>query len=183
MTTDTWIDKSTWGDGPWQHEPDRIEWRDGDYTLLMLRNRHGAWCGYVGVHPGHPWHGDDYSREHDDHYCEDDDCTAHLVADIEVHGGITFSEACMKPRGDEDRRSLVCHTRAPGEPDDVWWVGFDCLHFMDIGPALEATIRAAYAKDGSVRPEIEDPFGAPTYKTLAYATAEVESMLAQAKVA
>ena len=25
-------------------------------------------------------------------------------------------------------------SRAPGEPDDAWWFGFDCLHLWDYAP-------------------------------------------------
>ena len=27
-------------------------------------------------------------------------------------------------------------------PDDVWWLGGDFLHFMDLGPAMAARSRA-----------------------------------------
>lgn len=45
--TETWIDKTTWGEGPWQHEPDRVDWYDEGTGLpcLMIRNAIGAWCG------------------------------------------------------------------------------------------------------------------------------------------
>ena len=28
------FDKSTWGDGPWQTEPDRVDWMQGVYRAL-----------------------------------------------------------------------------------------------------------------------------------------------------
>jgi hypothetical protein len=55
------IDKSTWGDGPWMTEPDRVEWRHAGLPCLALRNQMGVWCGYAAVPPGHPWHGVHYS--------------------------------------------------------------------------------------------------------------------------
>lgn len=37
---------------------------------------------------------------------------------IQVHGGLTYSDP------------------EPGEPDDVWWFGFDCAHGDDVTPGL-----------------------------------------------
>jgi hypothetical protein len=61
--------------GPWWDEPDQVDWTD--LTGIECRARRGpvgAWCGYVGVRPGHPLHGQDY-----------DDL------DVTVHGGLTFA--------------------------------------------------------------------------------------------
>ncbi len=52
------VNKSTWGDGPWQNEPDKVQWTDQDTRLpcLAVRNgRIGNWCGYVGVSNDHPF--------------------------------------------------------------------------------------------------------------------------------
>lgn len=98
--------------GPWDSEPDRIAWTDPDagYPCLMRRSNQGSWCGYVAVPPGHTAHGWDF-----DALCE-----------LEVHGGLTYSAACL---GDPGKG--VCHVPAEGEPDDVWWLGFDCAHAWD----------------------------------------------------
>lgn len=98
-------------DGAWQAEPDRIEWQAHGFTCLASRNRMGAWCGYVAVPPGHPWHGKHYD-----------------AVPAEVHGGLTYAEAC---------NGLICHEPAPGESDDVWWLGFDCAHSGDHIPAMD----------------------------------------------
>lgn len=97
--------------GPWDDEPDRIAWVDPDtgYHALMRRNPYGSWCGYVAVPPGHAAHGSDFN-----------------ALDLEVHGGLTYGARCF---GDPD--TGVCHVPAEGEPDDVWWLGFDCGHCMD----------------------------------------------------
>jgi len=113
-------DRSTWGEGPWQNEPDRKEWRDEATGLPCLIVRHplmGQLCGYVAVPPGHPWHGVK---------CNDD-----RLDNVRAHGGLTFSAAC-----DED--GLVCHVPQAGEPADVWWLGFDCGHAWDLIPGIEA---------------------------------------------
>jgi len=98
--------------GPWDTEPDRVEWRDTATGLpcLIVRNDFGALCGYVSVPPGHPLHGVPY-----------DDVS------VEVHGGLTYSDRCA---------GHICHEPAPGEPADVWWFGFDCAHGWDVVPRL-----------------------------------------------
>lgn len=108
------IDKSKWGDGPWTHEPDRVEWRHKGLPCLMARGPSfsGHWCGYVAVPPGHPYHGKHYD-----------------TPDVRVHGGLTYADKCS---------GHVCHVPKPGEPDDVWWFGFDCAHSGDLSPAMRA---------------------------------------------
>jgi hypothetical protein len=116
------VDKSAWGDGPWQSEPDKIQWQDKATGLpcLIVRGPVGALCGYVGVAPGHPFHGKNY---HD--------------VDVEIHGGLTFSdECCQRESGDA---GSICHVADEGEPDDVWWFGFDCAHAWDRCPVLGGT--------------------------------------------
>lgn len=115
----SFIDKSSWGDGPWQTEPDRIVWKDqatGLPCLLRRQENHGAWCGYVGVDETHPL----YKVDHDD---------AH---GLRAHGGVNFSSMCQ-----EDAENGVCHVPDPGEPEHVWWFGFDCSHGFDYSPAYE----------------------------------------------
>lgn len=129
--TETWIDRTGWGSGPWDREPDRVEWRDEATGLpcLMLRQANGGnWCAYVGVPPGHPWHGA--------HYGDYDRLGS---AEDAAHGGLTFAGPCM----DDDRpaRERVCHVPAEGEPEDVWWLGFDCRHAWDRAPGAEARDR------------------------------------------
>lgn len=111
------VDKSGWPRGPWDDEPDKAQWRDQATGLpcLIHRGPSGALCGYVGVAADHPWHGHDYRDDR-------------LFA-VEVHGGLTFSDGCQ--HGD-DPSTGICHVPEPGEPDDVWWFGFDCAHFGDM---------------------------------------------------
>lgn len=99
--------------GPWAHGPDREEFKHAGLPCLLLRNKFGAWCGYVAVRAAHPYYGRDTSGEG--------------VTDLEVHGGVTFAGHC---------RGEICHQPEPGEPDDVWWLGFDCAHAGDVLPGL-----------------------------------------------
>jgi hypothetical protein len=130
---------ATWGAGPWQSEPDRAEWMtEAGLPGLIVRNHMGALCGYVAVPPGHPLHGKHYGE-----------------VDVSCHGGLTYAEAC---HGD------ICHKAAPGEPDNVWWFGFDCAHAFDLVPAVHACF----------------PMPVPvTYRDLAYVKEEVEDLAGQ----
>lgn len=117
----TWMndkcDRSKWPAGPWDGEPDKVQWKDAKTGLDCLANRathSGHWCGYVGVPPGHPLHGRDYE-----------------APNVSVHGGLTFASECSK--ADEPCRG-ICHIAAEGEPEHLWWFGFDCAHCDDASP-------------------------------------------------
>ena len=117
--TYTTIDREAlrWPAGPWDGEPDKMQWPDAATGLPCLAVRHprsGHWCGYVGIAEGHPWHGMGYND-----------------VDASVHGGLTYADKCQ-PSAVESRS--VCHIPAPGEPDHVWWFGFDCAHARDYSP-------------------------------------------------
>lgn len=137
-------DKSEWPPGPWHTEPDRVEFEVHGFPCLLRRGPCGAWCGYVATPPGHPWHGKHYN-----------------ALDVKVHGGLTYAEACD---GGE-----ICHIPQPGEPDNVWWVGFDCAHACDLLPA--------YYDFGL------EPIRRAVYRDQAYATREIIRLVAQAREA
>lgn len=84
-----WIDKPT--------GYQCIIWRD-DKTLHL--------CGYVGVPKNHPCY------EHRDFFTPP-------LSDIEVHGGITFSNYFKSKKY-----------------QNFWFIGFDCAHYGDIMPGL-----------------------------------------------
>lgn len=66
---------------------------------VVLATVMGHRCGYVGVPKGHPH----YDKDYNDLY------------DINVHGGLTFSEHGISAPVDEK----------------LFWFGFDCAHYMD----------------------------------------------------
>ena len=74
--------KPQWGYGPWDNEPDTLDWDDEATGLhcYALRNALGSWCGYVAVPIGHRWHGLSF-----------DD-----LPDLDVHGGLTFNGERLK---------------------------------------------------------------------------------------
>lgn len=102
--------------GLWSDEPDKKQWTDPTTGLpcLIVRNKLGALCGYVGVSKTHP----DFGK----HYGE---------VPVDAHGGLTFSDRC-----DGSERG-ICHVVDPSEDDEVWWLGFDCAHGSDGVPGME----------------------------------------------
>lgn len=154
------MDKRSWGAGPWQDECDKVQWVDAATGLdcLIVRNHMGGLCGYVGVGPEHPAHGIGYTGP---------PCDA-----LSVHGGLTFAGQCDEgaPVGEG-----ICHVPEAGRPADVWWLGFDCGHYMDFLPAMEARLR-----DTPGMPSLRvDPAFRRTYRDRAYVEREVAQLAAQ----
>jgi hypothetical protein len=55
--------RSAWPPGPWDQEPfDYVSWQASGLECLLVRNRYGGWCGYVGVPSTHPWYKVGYSE-------------------------------------------------------------------------------------------------------------------------
>ena len=84
----------------------------GHHAVVRLETLAGAdrdgWrCGYIGVHPAHPWHGRSYDETG--------------PRDASVHGGITWSAEHADNPG-LDFASI---------PTDCWVMGFDCAHHGD----------------------------------------------------
>lgn len=156
MKTYTFPERRPTIPGPWDTEPDKAQWIDEatDLDCLIVRNWMGNLCGYAGVLPGHPWHGVPFGK---------------VEPSPDVHGWLTYSDFCME--GAEDGPD-VCHVPAPGRPAKVWWLGFDCGHFMDVIPRF---IEQGY-------PEMSDVLGyTPKYRTFEYVQAEVTKLAAQVK--
>ena len=157
----TTADKSGWERGPWDDEPDKVVWVDQATGLdcMAHRNGSGAWCGYVGVPEGHRA----YERGYDD-------------VPAVVHGGLTFAGGCQETG---DPAHGICHIPQEGRPAEVWWLGFDCAHFQDKMPAMEARLKALRAKDlvWPARPDALDEF--EQYRDLGYVMAECESLALQ----
>lgn len=149
--TYTTMDRSHWASGPWDDEPDKVQWVDGgtDLDCLAVRNGVGAWCGYVGVPEGHPWYAVDYSSS----TCGHAGCYEHTPDSMtSVHGGITYSNFCDE---DSPEAEAICHVPFPGRPEKVWWFGFDTCHLGDTYPDRRAMFSTeidvyrtlAYVKD------------------------------------
>lgn len=147
-------DKSTWARGPWDREPDKMQFTDSMTGLpcLIKRNGTGALCGYVGVPKDHPA----YEKFYDN-------------VDAQVHGGLTYSSFCA-PLGDEAHS--ICHVVEDGEDDKVWWLGFDCAHYMDFSPRLYTELPE----------ELRNSLNQGNkYRTVAYVKREIAGLAKQLK--
>lgn len=160
MTLQTWIDpelnKSEWGEGPWMTEPDKPQWTDAatGFVCLIIRNRMGALCGYVGVEPEHSFFEQKYNSE--------------ALNALKVHGGLTFSDHCQPGPIEQ----TICHIPAPGESDNIWWLGFDCAHAWDFMPQMIAFEKKYF-------PDFTNLWKDCIYRDIAYVQAECASLAAQ----
>lgn len=141
------LDKKLLAPGPWHDEPDRVDFVHEGFACFINRAPLGVWCGYVGVPEGHPWFGKQYDN---------------ISAD--VHGGLTYSALC---------HGELCHVPQPGMPDHVWWLGFDCGHYMDLVPKM-ITLEATVLKD---LPRTHHGI----YKDQHYVTRETQRLAEQAR--
>lgn len=146
-------DREGWGSGLWDDEPDKVQWSDRITGLpcLALRNHSGVWCGYVGVDRTHPYHSISYQSVNNH--------------DLSVHGGLTYSNSCIN---EDTPESAICHIPDPGEPDDVWWLGFDCGHGFDYVPGMMRNFPELIRSQA-------------TYKTLDYVRGQCTLLAAQLK--
>jgi hypothetical protein len=146
------IDKSTWGDGPWQSEPDRVDFVAHGFACLMLRHpRAGSWCSYVAVPREHPA----YEKDPSD-------------LDLSYHFPLNYGAKCG---------GYICHVPEPGMPDDVWWLGGDFDHMFDLAPARIAREKALGMPDFSL---FADTAGfVDVYRDVAYVRAVTERLAEQ----
>ena len=150
------------GDGPWEGEPDKVQWIDPETGLdcLIVRNHFGSLCGYVGVPAGHPA----YRQGYDD-------------VEVSVHGGLTFDGFCA----DEETERGICHIPGEGRDPKVWWLGFDCGHFNDVSPGMEYLDRHLSRLDVDIPERPKEVWEFQTYKDLEYVVNEVEQLAKQLK--
>jgi hypothetical protein len=183
---------------------DMKQWRDAGYPQLK---KWRARSGRKELPPDEPFPG-----------------IGEYLANIEVHGGLTFAgfgnkatpelwqrlryaaerwrpEAIRHPRGDSARALLeygkaiddyevfVTQTRMtglycemePGEPEDLWFFGFDCGHAWDIQPGMDAMMEELkmprFIRDQGLR---FTAFGPDTiYRDLAYVEIQVIALALQ----
>lgn len=133
--------------GPWDNEPDKIQWVDPTTNLdcLMVRNPWATWCGYVGVPQDHAFYRKSYE-----------------VPEVWVHGGLTFAELCSPG----ETLDGICHIAEPGRETKPWWFGFDCAHGEDLQPGMQ-TLMENYGFN---------LYGQGVYRDEAYVHAQVTSL-------
>jgi hypothetical protein len=153
------VERTGWGDGPWNAEPDKVQWIDAATGLdcIARRGGGGAWCGYVGVPERHKYFGSHY-----------DD------VDVDCHGGLTFADRCHA--GAEE--TAICHVPFDGRSDKIWWLGFDCAHAGDLVPGHIA-IAPVYRSLSRIFSDNEDLGGGDHYRTLDYVRDQCAKLAAQ----
>lgn len=124
--------KTEWGPGPWELEPDLVQWVDEitQRHCIAVRNSMGSWCGYVAVGPSHPY----YEKPYED-----------IENNIDVHGGITFAGPCSD-NGKKPGLGGLHWNPHFCDGNHLYWFGFDCSHGGDVIPSM--------LKLGSVYPSI-----------------------------
>lgn len=150
------LKRERFGPGPWVTEPDTVEFEAHGLHCRVLRHPEmGFLCGYVAVPRRHPLHGLHY-----------DDV---LLSDVYVHGGMTFAGYYSKLSGLEDP-----------EPQP-WLFGFDCAHYLDVSPGLDAMTRKSgfyTAKLDMLRGQLSDAWR-PVYRSVEYVYAQCVELAAQ----
>jgi hypothetical protein len=164
------IDRTAWGPGPWSDEPDSLEFEHAGLRCVVVRHPMGHLCGYVALAPGQPWGrgnglGEGAPREMFGHawrppmygQCAvrpsggERSCSHTLDGTLHVHGGVTYSGVGVL---------------------GTFALGFDCAHFMDLAPGLEATLRTIGAPE-------RDQGWRDTYRTVDYVAGECRALADQ----
>jgi hypothetical protein len=171
------MDKSRWGDGPWQNEPDELDWIDERTGLRCHILRHpemGQLNGYVGVPASHVlygWQYDDHIRLRPDFLegASDQvgiiDMFCYALGGGDKHGTIPVGLALKAHQG-------VNFSGNADFDDSLWWFGFDCSHAWDYAPGFVADLRRT-------TPAVDDFYKPEKYRTIEYVTKECEGLAFQ----
>lgn len=152
MKTYTLYDKTGWGKGPWQDEPDYVAFieKETTYPCVAKRNMLGVFVGYVGLDEHHPL------------YLAEVGCAEFDFIDVHQHAP-TF--AALLPE--------ECVNFAP--PKMFWWVGFDCMHETDMCPWRDTK----QLENPQRKPTVRRSRGSGIYRDLPYVTEQLELLASQ----
>lgn len=153
-------DKSAWGDGPWQDEPDFVLWQDeatGLPCMIMRADFGGHLCGYVGLTAEHP-------------YYQQDPFEVRLG--LAAHGGINYSRQLALSQ-------LMNVEPVPDDTTVYWWLGFDCGHAWDFCPARRSLMIEQGMPAETVDAMSIFERGSTIYRPLDYVFMEVTHLAAQ----
>lgn len=129
-----------------------MQWKDEatGFPCLITRNPvFGFLCGYVGVPPGHPLYGVDVDKISE--------------ANLDAHGSVNYADYCA---------GHICHIPEPGEPDNVFWFGFDCGHLHDDMPGSPRALAAMTLKNELMQTP-------PVYRDLEYVKTQCRDLADQ----
>lgn len=153
------MDRTGWGPGPWKKELDDYLWLPAHppYLHMVRRGPMGAFCGYVGVGPSHPYFGMEANEACD--------------LPLSVHGGITWSSLTTVTA-----ESAVTFPSFWNLPKEMRMFGFDCSHAGDVVPKMNL-----YKSTIPGFPKFEHvmPWGPDVYRTVDYTQNEVALLALQ----
>lgn len=159
-------EKEHWlGQGEWCSEEDLVIFNSNGFECYVIRMMNlepyaldymygGHFCGYITIPMEHRLFAVDYND---------------IKEDIEVHGGITFSDF-----------SLFLKNKP-------WQLGFDCAHCDDIVPSMEKTrkeLKIERLDDTDIMKDMREKFPDcalfnPSYKNIDFVINELESLAKQ----
>lgn len=117
-----WLNKKTFPKGVWMSEPDLCYWEHRNLACLNIRDMSlGVWKGFVGVEPGHLFHG----KSVEDILKMDEA----MEIFFSVYGGIC-SAGSLIPKYKNYNRNL-------------WWIGIETSHGSDLMPLLKLDMQNA----------------------------------------
>jgi hypothetical protein len=168
-------EKSRWGPGPWQDEPDRLDWNDERTGLAcrIIRNMPlGNLCGYVGVPPSHPYFGWNYD---DDIRFAPGDLEDATIEDVGIFDAFIYAMQGGREHGTiplgmtlKAHHGLTFAGSLRNDPSGLWYFGFDCGHAWDVLPGFQMTELFR-----------ELPLPGRTYRDIEYVRKEVTSLAFQ----
>jgi hypothetical protein len=111
------VDRQGWAEGPWDHEPDQLEWLEqGVYCCLSRQRVTGRWQGYIALPETHLWHKSSYRS-----------LNKHFGDKLPAHGGVSYSRF----RGSYPFRYADVSK-------EHWIIGYNCGHLGDLQPGIQA---------------------------------------------
>ena len=144
-----------WGYGEWVEEPDEIKFEHAGFQCVVVR---------MAIQEGFR----DTTHIFGGYLCGcvfipiDHPFAVESPIDVNVHGGISLSKPFIE--------------------QDIWAIGFDCAHSMDIVPSMIKLIRGMYEQLKDANPEtarIKTP--GQEYRNVKYVIDETKSLAEQAR--
>lgn len=121
-----------WPDGPWNKEPDRVQFEHEGLPCLLIRNELGAWCGYVGVYIDSPLFGICDSEIELPSHCEVNSFESSVEREDKLWLELPLPEDVPIDVNNIEE-AIDNHVRVPLR---VWFFGFDCCHYRDLVPGM-----------------------------------------------
>lgn len=132
---------------------------------FAAQQRHERWKVNMMERPGNMDFGDWLEKSPVEPELPLDPVVGEGVRNIEVHGGLTYSDRHHAQIGCQSDKSL-------------WWFGFDCSHAWDISPAMDA-LTATYDHGMSAEEKRRTIYHDWEYRTLDYVEGQCVNLARQ----